>query len=548
MTVNFIIQPNQDKYDFNNYLENYLNNNNICHYLLVKYNTENIQIIKNHFRKIKNNFTKLVRGNKINLKNAIIQIKNIENIISKVETNFNVKINYNDELCNELLQHQIMKIIFIKSIHENDNIKEEYEYLENKIENMYFTELDNSIYEHIPNNNDFDSLFEYYIINKNKYYFVNNKIFMANIINLLINKINDTNDKFEFIKNNIEKIKLLIKLVGEQVIDEVILSFIPNTVDIMLDYILLLDNFISLDIIHIYIKNKNIFDDKLVTNKIIQNITNKKHNNIYIYSLVKEIDIFMGYIIVDLMKRIYNYNYNIEFEKEEYCIMKKEIKNEHLYKYNKILNSEIKNYNNINILNVSPHVWNLDFDFGYYENNTDNKINKLYLHLGSCELQINNCKIKCLPIHSYILNMIYNKSYLMGGKSFPHYKSKYIEIIEKSLYNNNIIKLSGENYNINYDFCNDIDIINYDNINMDITTIEQNVKNEILFERIDIIIVNIINVIKHNEYNKNQLFQIISNKIKVFVFNNEEFKQAIDIMLKKDYIKIDNNDIISNSI
>jgi hypothetical protein len=135
---------------------------------------------------------------------------------------------------------------------------------------------------------------------------------------------------------------------------------------------------------------------------------------------------------------------------------------------------------------------------------------------------------------------------ILTNKLLPNYQSEYLNNIIKSLVvsglinnNNNILSLSTN--------VNNTDLINsYYNCNNDIITEDLLISDDeiIIHSRKDITCTWINHLLKKGDKTFDELFNFISCEIKLFPLDKIILQNAIDYMLKLDYIRKSNDQYI----
>lgn len=562
---NVIEKYTEDNITFNDWISNYLNNNILCHYLLIVNKFDNSELeynIKNYLRNIKNI---LCRNNKSYIKSNIDNIISITNdyckLINKLKVLFNIEKCDNMYLLfnNIIIENPIIKSIINKEFlinsdkvinlinvlptttSQNTIIK----YLEECITSNFPIDEDyNNNYNEIIN---FKKTCDYIIILNQKYKTISsidNEIF--NDVKSIINNIFSNNDHtfiFNFIKIFNKELVFINKL---SEIKNILLMINITNINQLLEYIDIL-NQMDIEYIDIIInKYINIMTDEdiiYITNLINTNIIKNINNNENYYKIVSkynQIDFFLNLIETNLMKRIIYYNSDINKEKEEYMFLKKYFHKQHIYKYNKILSDYDKSLfdENIKKIYISNNIWKLNTIEGYYIDES----NKLYLHLGFCEFKIKNklkeFNVKGLPLHFYVLNTIKNNQ----SYDLFHYDKKLIMFIEEQLYYYNLIEYNNVGDFIINDYYNGDDISLLDeSLNFmllkDDNIIINNIKEELAHERKHIVMANINHFVKNNKNTSmDELYNNVVYSIKnLFLLDRDYFDSIYNIMVEKDY-------------
>jgi hypothetical protein len=576
------------------YIENYLNNNYICHPDLIKNQNININdltiLLKNHLRKHKAIISKLTRFGKINMDSILQLIK---------ETN--MKFNFIKSICDNdffpdtdqlilniiLINPSVYKILltyisekkslddFIKVFNNFNKDKDITLELNSKISEFIIEslpEINNNFFSdtHIKDLWNLNKNIDYLTTMINKYTYLSNTIF-NDLINIIQNNICEcilsNKDNFlSYFKCNSNKFENLLKIVNTEKkldIQKSLLFFKPSNFEELYDFMnslivmklenkdLVIDNFIKINK-HL-INKKNI---KYITNKIDMNIKMKLSNESN-YQFIKNIkfnqDLILANIAVQLMKRyVYFDDFDSVYENTEYNIIKKILPNNILYKYNKVLNDinhsntykHLIQYDNnkkdlFSLKYISKSIWDFDYSKGYLLLNVTCGINNvhnihIFLHLGVIDTNFKTSKgvynIKMLPIHYQIINYLNNFKQL-----FQNYSKNYLDFIFKQLVENDLVKpIDNNKFKINEDYDGgDLDLIKlaYD-VSNDVKNIETSIYKEVSLERKEIIMANINSILKTSEFSvdKTDIYNKIEEKLNIY-FDIE--KEYYDIVLQE---------------
>lgn len=581
-----------------NYIENYLNDNYICHSELIKNDTcteqEIIIAFKNYIRKNKNNFARMIKYGKIDL-DTIISFVKICEIKSDYICNLTFNINFkplifelifiqpfiDKILINYIVQQKSLQnfITYFDKYSSNDKMIESFNlklsnFLRNNLKDVDINIFSNAEYINLAKTID------YFIKCKNIYKYLSNDVFSqlhVNICNIIGNlSLFSKNNEclLLFYESMISKINYTLNNSSSMKpeIQEKILYFSPTNFDELYNFMIILNN-LDIDdkniIMNKFINiNKNIItidNIKNLSQKIDMNVKNKVSNTV-IYQFINNTkynqDLNINMIVMYLIKRyIYFDNFDIEYENYEYKSILSCIPAELLYKYNKVL-SEINDRCDITIpgdpnLNqmtkISPS-WNLNIDFQkYYEFNIENnKYARVYLHIGEIntifKTDIGEYNIRMLPMHYDFLNKIKNRQLFNIHELYKLYNSNYLDIVFNQLLENEIIKYENSEFIINKQYNNgDIDLIKLLNYHIEEKSddiIEDKIINETAHEREDIIMTNINSILK--ELNKNinmsNLKSIVKERLALyFDITDKMFNSVINRMKILDYISIITN-------
>ncbi len=462
----------------------------------------------------------------------------------------------------------------IPEIKENINIKQLYEiklisnYIINikKIYNFIGTDTDyviepiieiymEKIKTFISNENNFD---DFYVLIEHFWKDIRNVLSFNDSINTIKNDIaikvqkkaknldNDTQEAFRIIK--------LIILLHEYKIAE-------NQL-----YLLFNNEKISNHIIK-YISH-NITNDFELANKLLLLLNN-----------IKEKDVFIQKYHNELIKRLLSTKTIISLEKklaETLCRVfgEKEIK-----KINKCINDYITSCEQnaifgpqqftTTMITTSYEAWNINYNNGFLDklsdsvNYTNGLLNfidnysKFYksiindkkkliwlLQYGEVEVEYNNYTLKMLPLQLIILEMFNTNTTLsikdiLTTKLLSNYQSEYLNNIIKSLVISGLLVNNNNNLTLTTNV-NNTDLINsYYNCNNGISSEEITISVDelIVTSRKDITCAWINSILKKGDKTFDELFNIISCEIKVFPLDKTILQEALNYMIKQDYIR-----------
>lgn len=392
------------------FIENYLNNNLICHPELIKHQpiatNELIGIIRNHLRKHKTSIVRLVKYNKISMDDIIEltldskrKFKYIKNLCSEFPNSNQFILNIvllnsgvDKILMNYFVQHKSIKK-YMDTFKLLDTNNEYMDELESKLSKIIIDNIPKIDSNNLKFKNlwELDSLINYFLFIINKYNYFQENVLKDTLSTIEIsigkNIIDDNNNFLEYLKNNYKKINTLLSLdipEGKK-IQESLLFYRPHTFSELYDFIniicninidnktSIIDNFINL---HKNLINED--DISLLVDKINNNIINKRSNKAN-YEFIKNVkynqDIIIAYNSASLMKRWIYYDYfDFSYEEKEYNLMLKTLPKNILYKYTKVFtdirNDENNNipylYNEMKTKLISKPIWNLDYSKGGY--------------------------------------------------------------------------------------------------------------------------------------------------------------------------------------
>ena len=256
--------------------------------------------------------------------------------------------------------------------------------------------------------------------------------------------------------------------------------------------------------------------------------------------------------------------------------LKKKLGNKYVYKIYKMI-SDIDNSYNIQlnntlhiIINISYNNWNInysdcvisykilkllkntpnrlieyimDYNNLYNIKYSDERLLNWYLHYGEVDITYLDQNLKMLPIQFMVVEMYNNKDIIsldeiINSIFFTNYPNKFRNDIINSLVTSKLFSITNNNLILttNGVFKQDLITIFFDESEY----IHDKKIEELALSYNDIIISNINHILKLKSLNYNELFDIVKNNIKVFNLDNKIFEIAIDYMINKDYIKIDN--------
>ncbi len=580
-----------------NYIENYLNDNYICHHDLIKNQNLSINeinyLLKNHLRKHKTVFSKMLRLGKTNMDNIINFVNETKIKFNFIKSICNNEFPDEDELItNIILSNPSIDKLISSYINDRKSIKNFLitfnKFNKNEeVTNNLNSKISKFIVENLPDKNlemlwELDNCINYYLIMNKKYNYLSNEVFLE-LIEIVKTRICNSiiTEDVNFLKYfqiNFTKFDEILKYIQDEKckknFQESLLFFRPNNFSQLYDFMnvlvcmkianknIIIDNFIEI--------NKGLINEeniKFITNKINNNIINNisnENNYQFIKNLKFNQDLILADITVFLMKRyIYFENFDKSYENKEYELMTSILPKNILYKYMKVMNdinNTINNdykYRNLSTIYISKPVWNFNYDNGYEEirydflkpfpKSTVSHYVQFFLHLGEVitEFKTNTgtYNIRMLPIHYEIINEPNNFQ-----NELKYYKKDYLNFIFKQLLENEILEFTNNTLygkfqiNKNYDG-GDLDLIKLSNETSNIEDIEEVVRREVSLERKEIIMSNINSIIKKYDSNThitlNKLYDEVNINLRMyFDIDNEYFKDIIVEMDNKDYIDV----------
>jgi hypothetical protein len=302
---------------------------------------------------------------------------------------------------------------------------------------------------------------------------------------------------------------------------------------------------------------------------------------INILSTIEDKDIFIDKYNQLLIERILSENTNIKNEEIICNMLYKKFGNKVIFKTSKIISDykfsleNLVHYKNVipfQTITTSFSNWNINYNQGYLEINEENNkyfdsillnyqtyYSKIYQNkrkllwlpqYGEVEIIFNNVETLMLPIQVMILELFNNNTKLSENEIInqdflKNYSNKVkLDLINSLIFGkildkiNNYLFLTSSN-NISANF---IEIYIKLNNNIESNFIDSSI--EIAHNREDIIKCQINHFIKTEPKNKIELFNLISNNINQFKLNQSLYDKVIDIMIKNDYITINNDHIV----
>jgi hypothetical protein len=437
-----------------------------------------------------------------------------------------------------------------------------------------------------------------------------NIIKLSTCYNIIYNNIKETikTSKSDNFINNIKKINKSAfynyKFNSSVQNTDIILNniVVKSNYDILIDFINTINGIYNIDnnediyningytiiIIRNYIKEQDIFATKYY-HKLIEKLTNSlihfSSNNQLVDNTINK------YIKNEMSKyKILFGDKEIEINNIYNKICK--IINDTESSYNNIIgfNKEFKQFNNLNfsVMTISHNKWDINIEDGLLRKETVNKMdthfsklldnyinfyenkNKIngnktlffYPQYGEVVIQFMNQQFKMLPIQYLVLEMFENTNSIkldtiLEAEFFKNYSNKFKKDIINSFISANLFVNYGDsitNDNIiilqtSGNFNNNLIDIYYNLSNYNEIIINK-LNKEIIHNRIDIINCNINSLLKINSYNKDELYNLIKNKINLFIVKDDLIDKSIEYLIKNDYINISNIDdkIIYNKI
>ena len=480
--------------------------------------------------------------------------------------------------------------------------------LDEAIVNIIEVNLNNMTINSIINNNidnvyKFKKLYKYYFDYYVNYYYITKDYPLTKLKNHIENFIKNIfeNNNIGFIKNfiNIYK-KDIVSLINHININNILLSYPINNINNFIAYYNELYT-ISKDtsdvglhcIVNDCIKQNTktyfkTYEDVLhLADLINTDIFNKKITEFYyLLGFNCNKDEFMMAICQKLMERIiYSYPDN-NIESEHFNILQKIFFNDKslLLKYiiiredyatsSKLWNSLYEKDNTFKLIITSLDAWKINHTIGYSETIINNEAfttilcnkmfqyNKMivnndvssklimYPHLGCVDIEIYDKQISVLPAHMFCLELFINPNIELSydyifekvKENMSNYTNDFIKCIIDSLIGPILVKKDDL-------LCirNDINNVKID-INMICNykeTIIEEMKEELCHNKIDIIKTNINHFIKlFDKITNDTMYDLVSKNIKLFSVNKKLFDDAIQSLIKHDYIQYNDSNYL----
>lgn len=393
-------------------------------------------------------------------------------------------------------------------------------------------------------------------------------------------------------------LKLIIKCKDLDILESYILLVFENekVMDSILDIIhekindepVCIKNIISL----LKIKNKDEFMCKyhnLLIQRILSNETNINDEKMIIYELIgtfgpkvtnKSLKVINDFIKSEDDLKIYKQKTNIEIFNtlttsysnwdinynqgyvtfnmtDEYEIIKDistnkktDISTKIVNKIKKLIvcNNKVEN----KLVDIETYIINYQ---KYYSSIYEEKRKLLWLlQYGEVEITYMNINIKLLPIQLLILEL-YNVKYafsfdeIYNQSFFINYSNKFKEDIVNSLISGNILfqdgnKLYLNENNVSNISSNLIEVYLHNTIMNEIKPSQIDTQNELSHDREDIVKTLINHNLKLNSIDKDILFSKLENSISVFKLTPDIYNNAVNKMIKYDYITMENNILV----
>ena len=434
-----------------------------------------------------------------------------------------------DDININLIEYLNINII---NIIENNSIFEIY--------NIFQQDNINSILYLLKFNNEFiDKLTNLIFISENKdilylYNFIDKLLNYTNNLNLLNLLYDKLYDKIYSILDNTE---LLNDIVFN--IHIIIFNYSNKSNNNLLLTSKIIKSFSNNDIfnnIYIkYVKLRCLYYYKNFVNKIITKavVLYKINNEIYILSLINIINIQLGIIIRNIVNDIqHSINYTISNIEPN---------------INTIITSHYWNINDNGISidafdkNTILGKYIIDFNNTYVKNNNNERKLYWYLHYGNVEIIYLDKKIKMLPIHLILLNIICDNSFKLSDfktdKFLNLYSIEFINNLLNSLLISKLIIIKNEIL-----YMNENNNFNIDIINIFLTLFKEDIieNNDLSHSYKYIIMANINHILKSQTLHYNSLFNIIKKNNKLSLIDEKLFTDTLNYMVEMEYIMVNN--------
>jgi hypothetical protein len=187
----------------------------------------------------------------------------------------------------------------------------------------------------------------------------------------------------------------------------------------------------------------------------------------------------------------------------------------------------------------------------FYEMQYYSKYNKRSItwfpHFGEIDIIFMNKDIKLLPIQLLILEMFNDNEILplnkiMELKILANYNLKFKNALIESLLESRIIKKQSDMLIITSKDTFETNLIKIFNELYNVITLDIIEEQHIVHTRNEVIITNVNSIVKKKNINFEDLYEKTKMSIKHFILSQEQFKDALNIMLDKEYI-VCNDDV-----
>jgi hypothetical protein len=198
------------------------------------------------------------------------------------------------------------------------------------------------------------------------------------------------------------------------------------------------------------------------------------------------------------------------------------------------------------VINIKKHLAKtLTNQLCYYEMYYCSKYNKRAItwfpHFGEIDIVFIDKEVKLLPIQLLVLEMFNDNEILplkkiMELKILANYNLKFKNALIESLLQSKIIKMQGNMLIITSKNTFETNLIKIFNELYNVITIDTIEEQHIVHTRNEVIITNVNSIVKKKSINFEDLYEKTKMSIKHFILSQEQFKEALNIMLDKEYI------------
>lgn len=249
--------------------------------------------------------------------------------------------------------------------------------------------------------------------------------------------------------------------------------------------------------------------------------------------------------LLDDIIKSYNLKYDLIESKKLSCPINAPLisNNDEINTTEGIIHSDIiKNNYESRDSELSKHLNIIQNHYSKLHNNT--KSISWVAHFGEVNITYLGKEIKLLPIQMLILEMfngidVRKDDDLYSSPFLQNYSSDFKTKLLRSFVKGNLLLKINSIYilNNNPTFSNDLISVFHSLSDMKQRWEEQK-ETALIHSRQDITMVNINNILKSNKYNYQDLYAKLKDKIKLFILDEKIVNESLDIMIKKDYIKI----------
>jgi len=204
------------------------------------------------------------------------------------------------------------------------------------------------------------------------------------------------------------------------------------------------------------------------------------------------------------------------------------------------------------VINIKNHLSKtLTNQLCYYEMYYCSKYNKRAItwfpHFGEIDIVFMDKEVKLLPIQLLVLEMFNDNEILplnkiMELKILANYNLKFKNALIESLLQSKIIKMQGNMLIITSKNTFETNLIKIFNELYNVIALDIIEEQHIVHTRNEVIITNVNSIVKKKNINFEDLYEKTKMSIKHFILSQEQFKEALNIMLDKEYI-VCNDDV-----